>query len=374
MTAQGPPEGIELVPGGDPVDLPITVRNDGGSESEPVSARLSLPPGVTAVGPPEPVGGGGAALAMPAPVARQAEPPTTVDCPASQGRTATCSSTDGLQPGEAVVLLFRLVADETAEGGEVTGTVSAATEVRVRVEVPVTVRPTPEDDVLLTVDVSSQHPVFPWFWPPRLDISVRNTGDTTEQVTVTVDEHAHSWGDEDFDCTHGSSLNDALSCASEQPLRPESEIGFEAHLNTWADERTVTVTARLGSARDTERVTIERICLSPLCHWPGGIHDQDKPEVPDAPDVPETTPEHTSTSPEPEATTDDAKPPTTTTPPDTSSSPTTPTPSTPNAPTRQQPTPSESAAPSSTPSPANPPESPPTRKPWLPWMWWLAFD
>jgi hypothetical protein len=240
--------------------------------------------------------------------------------------------------------------------------------------------------VLLTVEQSSHQPVFPWFWPPQLDISVRNTGDTTEKVTVIVEEYALSSGGEDFDCTHGSPLKDgALSCDSEQPLQPESQIGFQAQRNHWAGRRTVTVTARLGSAEDTERVIVEAFCPSPLCHWPGGIHDKDtdKPGKPDKDkpepaDIPATTPESTSTAAEPEASTGDGEPTTTTTPPPgTSSSPTpsTPsTPSTPDSPSGKQPAPSETPEPSASRSPANPPEPPPTRKPWLPWTWWLTFD
>ena len=56
MSATTPPDGVELQPGAGPVSLPITVRNDGGSVSEPVVAALKLPPGVHAIE----SGGGGA--------------------------------------------------------------------------------------------------------------------------------------------------------------------------------------------------------------------------------------------------------------------------------------------------------------------------
>jgi RNA polymerase sigma factor (sigma-70 family) len=108
VTAQTPPQGVELQ-GGTPANLPITVRNDGGTCSEPVVVTLKLPPGVT------------------------------VSCPGSSG-TVTCKTGKGLEPGQSAVLTFRLVADQTAEGGMVTGSVTAGSQVKVSVAVKVNVK------------------------------------------------------------------------------------------------------------------------------------------------------------------------------------------------------------------------------------------
>lgn len=108
VTAQTPPQGVELQ-GGTPANLPITVRNDGGTCSEPVVVTLKLPPGVT------------------------------VSCPGGSG-TNTCQTVKGLEPGQSAVLTFRLVADQTAEGGMVTGSVTAGSQVKVSVAVKVNVK------------------------------------------------------------------------------------------------------------------------------------------------------------------------------------------------------------------------------------------
>jgi hypothetical protein len=46
-----------------------------------------------------------------------------VNCPAGIG-SVTCTSPSGLQPGQTVVLLFRLVASDDTQSGQITGVVS----------------------------------------------------------------------------------------------------------------------------------------------------------------------------------------------------------------------------------------------------------
>src|SRR5699024_9568191 len=115
------PDDITLEPGGDPAELPITVRNDGDSKSEPVEATLNLPEGVQVVrsggGGVAPMGGGAA------PPAKTDSTPSEVRCPPSSGDTVSCSTDDGLEAAESVTLLFLLQADEDAESESVTGTV-----------------------------------------------------------------------------------------------------------------------------------------------------------------------------------------------------------------------------------------------------------
>jgi hypothetical protein len=108
------PADVELQPGGGPVTMPITVRNDGGSVSDPVSATLNLPPGVTAV----PAGGGGGAASGFSALAKS-DAPIIVNCPGGTG-TVTCKTDHGLQPGQSATLNFRLTADDTAQAGTVT--------------------------------------------------------------------------------------------------------------------------------------------------------------------------------------------------------------------------------------------------------------
>ncbi|SFB34322.1 RNA polymerase sigma factor, sigma-70 family [Amycolatopsis marina] len=368
VVAQGPPDGVELVPGAGPVDLPITVRNNGGSDSPPVKAELSLPPGVTAVGPNGGFGvfGGPGMLSLNAPAPRQAAPSTTVNCPGGDGSTVSCSSDRGLPPGDSVVLLFRLVAAEDAKGGQVTGTVSSGADIRVNVQVPVVVAPAP-DDVLLTVGQST-NPIFPWFWPPQLDITVRNTGESVRQAAVTVDEYAHTTGGDDFDCSHGTEL----SCTSKEPLQPDTEVGLKAQVHRWSSPRTVTVTATLGTATASRTVTIDPVCHSYLCPWPDG-KDKDEQQPPSTtpgaadPSGTSTSPNPPTSSETPESSAPGTAP--TTKPEDAESSgkPTQPKPTRPSAPT-------EPAPPGTTePSPTKPPNAPPTSKPWVPWDWWQKF-
>ena len=126
------------------------MRNDGGSPSEPVAVALNLPPGVHAV----PTGGGGAPMAY-----AQAAPPIAVNCPGGEG-TVTCKTGAGLQPGQSAVLTYRLQADDTAQGGTVTGSVTAGVRIRVAVSIQVTVKP-PPDAVVLEAETDGLS-VFPW--------------------------------------------------------------------------------------------------------------------------------------------------------------------------------------------------------------------
>jgi hypothetical protein len=140
ITAQAPPHGIELQPG-TPASLPITVRNEGSTVSEPVVIALALPPGIT----PVPAGGGGGtAVARSAPSSAPAAVDSVlVRCPGGTG-TVTCRTETGLAPGQAAVLNFRLLSDDTAQPGTLTGTVTAGAQVNLSVSVKVNVKPAPD--------------------------------------------------------------------------------------------------------------------------------------------------------------------------------------------------------------------------------------
>ncbi len=175
---------VSLVAGGGPAELPITVRNTGGTRSEPVTATLRLPPGVTAVAAGDRYG--------PAPLLRlNTARADTVECPGGTG-TVTCSTTSGLDPGESVTLLFRVLATKRSAGGLITGTITAGSMINVDVSVRVDVRPPPTvDGVVVSADAEWLGLLSGIWLHPTLEARAKNTGTSTKPVTVTVDQPAH---------------------------------------------------------------------------------------------------------------------------------------------------------------------------------------
>ncbi|PXY32368.1 sigma-70 family RNA polymerase sigma factor [Prauserella muralis] len=278
VTAQAPPEGIELQPGGAPVDLPITVRNDGGRASDPVVVTLSLPEGVSAIGPAS--GGGGAPAGGLA--ARQAQAAERVTCPGGTG-TVSCRTQEGLEPGESAVLTFRLQAAEGARSGEVTGTISSGSPVEVSLRVPVSVPPPPppppppRDDVYLDAKAG----FGPWApWTRTVAVFVRNDGESTKPATITLSQRASVVvPDPAVRCEPGAK---PAACTT-TPLEPGEDVSvvFFVHSHHWREQPT-TVTATLGA--DSESETVE------LCWFGHHCHLRDKPEpTPESPsDAPPT--------------------------------------------------------------------------------------
>jgi RNA polymerase sigma factor (sigma-70 family) len=345
LTAQSPPGGIELDPNSvTPVELPITVRNDGGTQSDPVSATLNLPPGVRAVGP----GGGGGTVGSRG-FAAQAEDqnaPLNVDCPPGTG-TVTCSTPRGLRPGETAVLTFRLLAEPDAQPGQVTGSVTAGTRIRLAVDVPVAVKQIP-DVVALKVEATWNDP-WPWAHPTWLSVDVTNAGFNTKPATVTIDQPAHVvLGGWQATCVPGGA---GTTCISTGPLAPKDHLRLWFELDTFPfDARSVTVTARIGLASQSKTVEFDCWDWGPFCQPP-------LPPVPPGmalttdPTTTTTTTEETTTSkPSHGASTSSTTPPTTTT---TSTEP------------------AESTQPSTTPPMTTTPSSSST-KPGRPW-WWLPW-
>ncbi|WP_037316082.1 sigma-70 family RNA polymerase sigma factor [Amycolatopsis orientalis] len=240
MTASTPPGGVQLEPGED-ANLPITVRNDGGSKSEPVAVTLNLPKGVRAI----PVGGGRAGGVTG--VRQQAAPaPITVNCPGGSG-TVTCKTGTGLEPGQSAVLTFRLRADATAEAGSmVTGSVTAGAQIKVSVAVKVTVKP-PPDDLTLSAE-SDGLSAFPWNRNPLVMIRVKNTGKTTKPVTITLDHRVlTSWSVYGIPC---HPTGEGASCTSRGSLTPGRQVSLWVRLKGRpADNLPVTVNATLGVAK-----------------------------------------------------------------------------------------------------------------------------
>ena len=257
LTATPPATPVSLVAGGQPADLPITVRNTGGTVSEPAVASLNLPSGVTAI---------------PAGPSRYGHQPMlrlngarkagTVNCPGGTG-TVTCTSGTGIQPGDSVTLLFRLVADANSQGGQVTGTVTAGTAINVSVAVRVDVRPpTAVDAVVLSADAEWLG-LLPGIWlQPTLEARADNTGTSSKPITVTVDQPGQLlYASQKMTCTVGGSL----TCTTDAEVAPGEQLKmvFELDPDPWPvrsgdskPHREVHVGATLGTARDSKIVQL----------------------------------------------------------------------------------------------------------------------
>ncbi|GLZ35671.1 hypothetical protein Lesp02_78580 [Lentzea sp. NBRC 105346] len=271
------PSGFSLTPG-QPMDLPITVRNSGQTAAPPPSVTLVLPQGVESTG-------GGSSFAS-----RRLLAPMT--CPAGTG-TVTCKDTAELPPGGSTTFVFKLRASDDAQGGTITGTVDAGTAISVKITVPVVVKPI-QDDIELTV--STWHQVH---WDPRVDVTARNIGPRagTLKLDVTSTENIVIF----TPCRECSRVGkNSVQCLSE--LQP----GDRFRMSFWAfglphHGGTITVTATLGNATKTVTVPIKP-------------HPWEPPDLPDPDDQRSST---TVTTPPPTTTTTTTTPgkTTTTTPP-----------------------------------------------------------
>ena len=332
LDASGPATPVSLIAGGGPVDLPLTVRNTGGSASEAVTAVLNLPAGVSAV----PIDGFAAPRLLNLNGARQAG---TVNCPGGVG-TVTCSSGSGLQPGESVTLLFRLQASEDSQGGEITGSVSAGTSVRVNVTVRVEVQPEETTDmVLLSVTVKTD--VFGLFglWVrPVVEVTVANTGTSSRPVTLQLDQRAKvRWSSQELAC----SLGGGTTCTTPAELAPGEKLKavLEIHADPWPEHQPgrgqLSVSAKLGVASDSENVTLwQWLCPPPVT--------SSAPPAPPEPPSSSSTAPPSSEKPTQEPSEPPAEDPTTTTPPPGTTTTTPPTSTTtPKPPDRSEPTPPE---------------------------------
>ncbi|MEV6621929.1 hypothetical protein AB0M71_13620 [Amycolatopsis sp. NPDC051114] len=247
--------------------LPVTVRNDGGSLSEPVAVALNLPPGVRAID----AAGGGAPMAF-----AQDGAPMSVNCPGGEG-TVVCKTGAGLQPGQSATLNFRLQADEDAQGGTVTGSVTAGVQINVAVSVKVTVKQ-PQEAVVLEAQGDGLS-AFPWTRNPLVYVRVRNTGETTKPVTVTFDHPLWQWWSlRGFPCAPSG---EGATCTTKTALAPGQHVNLWVRLKGRPDDGRVTITAQLGKA-SAGPVTVDFGCYH---HWCG----QD-PLPTTTPPTPSTTP------------------------------------------------------------------------------------
>jgi len=298
LTASGPASTVTLTPGAGPVDVPITASNTGTAPSGPVSATLNLPQGVSALGAGQGAAGPGQGTAgtnqgsgKPTPAADTWTLPTLqqlsaqgssmsgprygapqaasqlpqVDCPGGTG-TVTCTGPASLQPGQSVVLMFRLDAAQGTSGGTITGTVSAGTAVTVQITVTVQVPPPPppppaNDDLRLTARVvagwgePSWLPI--WWWPfndtPTVLVTATNTGTSTKTIDVGLDRTGTLVStDASAICTGGNQRTD---CSSVATVEPGQTLTLRIRLYGKNRDDSVIITGMLGSA--IQQVTVD---------------------------------------------------------------------------------------------------------------------
>jgi RNA polymerase sigma factor (sigma-70 family) len=264
LSASGP--AITLVPGQGSVALPITVVNTGNAPSQPVTAMLHLPPGVSVTGPVTAAGTHSLhEQRIGQPKTTQAAPPAaagSVTCPPGTG-TVTCTSPSGLQPGQSVVLVFQLVAAPGTMNGQITGTVSAGMDVSVTITVQVRV-PALVDELALTAQLDKFDSWWNWLWDgsPIIDVTATNTGTSTKPVTIVVNRSSSLWqGGPDFTCVGGGQQ---VTCTTDEALAPMHSAHLRLrlyHLRSESDA--VTVAGTLGSATRTVVVAVE----PPKCLW-----------------------------------------------------------------------------------------------------------
>lgn len=257
IVASGPAGGIELSPGSGPTDLPITVRNNGGTKSAPVTVSLSLPDGVRAIGPAgggsQPASARGGSTLRPQPVARRARSSETVRCPGGTGKVS-CTTSDGLEPGESATLVFRLIAEGNAKPGPIKATVTSGNAIAMNFSVPVRVAP-----VLDGVDLQVR-----WAGPGKgsshssriVHITVHNTGGSTEPVTIRIDRPALGLGNARPFRVKCSEDGQGTTCTSDGSLEPGQTLKMWAALKD-RPEGEITVTATLGAASDAETLRVD---------------------------------------------------------------------------------------------------------------------
>jgi hypothetical protein len=311
LDASVPSTPFSLDANGAPMDLPLTVRNTGGTLSEPVVAVLNLPQGVSAI----PIDSLSARrlLSLNGPRAG------TVNCPGGHG-AVTCTSEQGLAPNETVTLLFRLIAADNAKGGKITGVVTAGTDVNTSFTVQLNVRPAPVTDGVKVTAKNVWPGLLGWWTRPVVDVTVTNTGTSSRPVKLSVDQPAEVVSSTQ---TVTCSIGGATSCLTDAELAPGEKlrITFRLDLNSWSQRSLATtevhISATLGSATDSTSVTVWD------CLWPT---PPTKPGHPGSPPAPPGTTPAPGTPTEPCTPTEPSEPngPTRSNPPATTTDPTTP--------------------------------------------------
>lgn len=308
LTASGPTTPITLVAGGPAQPLPITVRNTGQTASGPVSVSLSLPPGVTAELP-------GAASSAPASTTPQSAGPASTQ-PASfggsqvgaegsrfrcdnSGSRISCTTSDGLAPGESVTFGFLVRASENASSGRITASVGSGSRITVALPaIAVSVNPPPPVD---GVEVRARS----MYQLPALNsvirIDVRNTGKTSgiAHVDAVLPDDLRAVGlppecgftlpQREIHCSAPLSAGASYRGHVVVTADPGSHHGDPDHDQNRAVSRTATVpvSATLGTARATDTLRMRFLFWVPV---PADSDDSPKP-IPAAPTKPPDEPE-----------------------------------------------------------------------------------
>jgi RNA polymerase sigma factor (sigma-70 family) len=323
LNATGPAEPIRLIAGGAPVALPIRVSNNGSGPSEPVTSTLDLPAGVTAQLPSAIRSGPASTTSqswVPSSTPLRAQSPGAPSVRCSNMPSAiTCVTDRGLQPGESFVFDYLVQAHEPATGGEIIASISAGTEIQLRLPtVPVRVgAPTPVDGV--DVEASAWDHV-PWLYS-RVEIDVRNTGTSTghAEAIAQLPEGVEAIGvPPQCDVIP---VDHRIRCATE--LTPGESLVGHVWLSAlpefpWpsnpADGRiirdvTIPVTATLGAGNDSDPVSVR--LWYPLVP---PLPPEPEPPTPTTSSPPTSTSTQPTTTP-PTTSTTTSEPPTSTEPP-----------------------------------------------------------
>jgi hypothetical protein len=319
-----PGQPISLVPGGPAEELPVTVTNNGNGPSDPVTATLNLPPGVTAVP--------GGTQSFAARDLLAADGKQSISCTGGIG-TISCTTGVGLAPGETVTFRFELTAGPDATGGQITGSIMAGGGMAIQLtNVDVQVRQV--DDLDLTAQVWRHD-----FWSPRVDVSVTNRSTHAGTATVTVNAPRDGWIFTLAPCHQdGEQINCKFDLARGQTTR------FGIWVFRWHHrDDALEIAGSLGSAHKVISVPLDCEPGDDLPPLPLPGDPVTPPSSTTLPTIPSTTsktptPTPTTKSEPPKQTTKPSTPAQTTTPPVTST--TTPSPTT------------TSPSPSSTPPPS----------------------
>jgi hypothetical protein len=162
-----------------------------------------------------------------------------------------------------VVLLFRLVASDDTQSGQITGVVSDGQSMDVDITADVEVSLV--DRLRLTAQLDQWNTWWTWLWDgePVLDVTAMNIGTSTKPVTITVTQSGSLWSPgKDVRC---DGEGQQVVCTSTEPLAPKQSLHLRLHLYHLHPLRdVVTVVGTLGSA--TQTVTLK--VTPPPCHEP----------------------------------------------------------------------------------------------------------
>lgn len=245
VVASFPDEPVELIAGGQPEQLPLTLRNTGETPSAPVAVDITPPPGVSVLR-----------------TARAAECETTGD--------GLACAFDALRPGETRTINFQLRAAADSPGGNITTRVDAGQVEQQLPSIGVDIRP--GHDVTLSTSAeeqkTQQHSL--------IHLDVTNTGDV---AGVAVADGSLPEGVQAFAIPPECDFLTRRQVRCEAELAPGESFHGEVWLTAIPDgqapdvrEVTFPVVATLGAATDRETVRTQLRFGWTDCCAPGTTH------------------------------------------------------------------------------------------------------